>query len=40
MRTFVTAEDVAQMILFLCSGAGRKINGQSIGVDGFTETLR
>ena len=40
MRTFVTAEDVAQMILFLCSSAGRKINGQSIGVDGFTETLR
>ena len=40
MRKFVTAEDVAQMILFLCSSAGRKINGQSIGVDGFTETLR
>ena len=40
MRTFVTAEDVAQMILFLCSSAGRNINGQSIGVDGFTETLR
>jgi len=40
MRKFVTAEDIAQMILFLCSSAGRNINGQSIGVDGFTETLR
>ena len=40
MRTFVTAADVARMILFLCSNAGRNINGQSIGVDGFTETLR
>jgi len=40
MRTFVTAADVARMILFLCSSAGRNINGQSIGVDGFTETLR
>ena len=40
MKKFVTAADVAQMILFLCSSAGSKINGQSMGVDGFTETLR
>ena len=40
MRTFVTATDVAHMILFICSSAGSKINGQSMGVDGFTETLR
>jgi NAD(P)-dependent dehydrogenase (short-subunit alcohol dehydrogenase family) len=40
MGKFVTATDVAQMILYLCSSAGRYISGQSIGVDGFTEILR
>jgi len=40
MRKFVTAENIAHMILFICSEAGRNINGQSLGVDGFTETLR
>ncbi|MBF0530841.1 MAG: SDR family oxidoreductase, partial [Deltaproteobacteria bacterium] len=40
MKTFVTAGDVANMILFICSKAGSRINGQSIGVDGYTETLR
>jgi NAD(P)-dependent dehydrogenase (short-subunit alcohol dehydrogenase family) len=40
MRTFVTADDVANLILFLCSGAGRKISGQALSVDGHTETLR
>ncbi len=40
MRTFVTTDDVANMILFLCSASGSKISGQSLSVDGFTETLR
>jgi NAD(P)-dependent dehydrogenase (short-subunit alcohol dehydrogenase family) len=40
MRTFVTTDDVANMILFLCSQSGSKISGQSLSVDGFTETLR
>ncbi|MBW2632775.1 MAG: SDR family oxidoreductase, partial [Deltaproteobacteria bacterium] len=40
MRTFVTAEDVSNMILFLCSDAGKRISGQALSVDGFTETLR
>ena len=40
MRTFVTTDDVASMVLFLCSEAGSKISGQAVNVDGFTETLR
>ena len=40
MRTFVTTEDVSNMILFLCSDAGKRISGQALSVDGFTETLR
>jgi NAD(P)-dependent dehydrogenase (short-subunit alcohol dehydrogenase family) len=40
MRTFVTTDDVANMILFLCSESGSKISGQALSVDGFTETLR
>ena len=39
LRTFVTAEDVAQTILFLTSAAGARISGQDITVDGHTETL-
>jgi len=40
MRTFVTTEDVSNMILFLCSEAGKRISGQALSVDGYTETLR
>jgi NAD(P)-dependent dehydrogenase (short-subunit alcohol dehydrogenase family) len=39
LRTFVTAEDIAAMVLFVCSDAGKKISGQSLSVDGHTETL-
>ena len=39
MRTFVTADDVADTVLFLASDAARKISGQSISVDGHTEGL-
>lgn len=40
MRTFVTAQDVANMILFLASPAGSKISGQVLQIDGNTESLR
>ena len=39
MRTFVSADDVADVILFLGSDAAKKISGQSISVDGHTEGL-
>jgi NAD(P)-dependent dehydrogenase (short-subunit alcohol dehydrogenase family) len=40
MRTFVTQQDIANMVLFLCSPAGSKISGQSLSIDGHTESLR
>jgi NAD(P)-dependent dehydrogenase (short-subunit alcohol dehydrogenase family) len=39
MRTFVDAEDVAEMAFFLASAAGARISGQAIAVDGHTEGL-
>ena len=39
MRTFVTHEDVADMVLFLTSDRANRISGQIIAVDGHTETL-
>ena len=39
MRTFVAADDVANMILFLVSGSGAKISGQALGLDGHTESF-
>jgi len=39
MRTFVDAEDVAEMAYFLTSAAGAKISGQALAVDGHTEGL-
>ncbi len=40
LRKFVTVEDIANTALFLCSTAGDSISGQSLGIDGHTETLR
>lgn len=40
MRTFVRPSDIAAMVVFLCSDAARYVNGQVVGVDGHTETLR
>ena len=37
MRTFVSAEDIANMALFLCSPGGARVSGQAIPVDGHTE---
>ena len=39
LGTFVEPEDIAAMILFICSDAGAKISGQALAVDGHTETL-
>jgi NAD(P)-dependent dehydrogenase (short-subunit alcohol dehydrogenase family) len=39
MRTTVSAQDIANTALFLCSDAGNKISGQSVPVDGNVETL-
>ncbi len=40
MNTFVTATDVANLVFFLCTPAGRHISGQALSIDGHTETLR
>jgi NAD(P)-dependent dehydrogenase (short-subunit alcohol dehydrogenase family) len=40
LRRMVTSSDVAAMVLFLCSPAGRNISGQSLGVCGNVEVLR
>lgn len=40
MRTFVTKDDVTNMVLFLCSESGCRISGQALSIDGHTETLR
>jgi NAD(P)-dependent dehydrogenase (short-subunit alcohol dehydrogenase family) len=40
MKRMVGAQDVANMILYLCSDAGRLVSGQAIGVDGNVEYLR
>jgi len=39
LRRMVTAEDVAQTVLFLVSTAGRNISGQSVGVCGNVERI-
>ncbi len=39
LQCFVSAEDVANLALFLVSDAGAKISGQALGLDGHTESL-
>lgn len=39
MQCYVEPEEIADLIVFLCSEHGRHISGQVIGVDGNTETL-
>ncbi len=39
MRSFVSAEEIADTVLFLASDKAGKISGQAIAVDGHTETL-
>jgi NAD(P)-dependent dehydrogenase (short-subunit alcohol dehydrogenase family) len=38
MRTWVTADDIADTVLWLASPAAAKISGQAISIDGNTET--
>jgi NAD(P)-dependent dehydrogenase (short-subunit alcohol dehydrogenase family) len=40
LRTFIDRQEVADLILYLCSHSGRSISGQALAVDGHTETLR
>jgi hypothetical protein len=40
LKTFVTTQDVADLVLYLCSEAGSKISGQALTIDGFTESCR
>ena len=37
MKVFIAKEDVAALVIFLCSEQGRYISGQAIGLDGNTE---
>lgn len=39
MATFVEPQEIADMVVYLCSDRGRHISGQVIAVDGNTETL-
>lgn len=39
MAKFVDADEIASMIVYLCSDLGRSISGQVIAIDGNTETL-
>jgi len=39
MRSFASAEDVANLALFLTSDKSARISGQAIGLDGHTESL-
>lgn len=39
MQCFVEPEEIADLVVFLCSDYGRHVSGQVIGVDGHTETL-
>ncbi|MEE9589166.1 MAG: SDR family oxidoreductase [Hyphomicrobiaceae bacterium] len=39
MATFIDPQEIADMVVFLCSDRGRHITGQVIAVDGGTETL-
>jgi NAD(P)-dependent dehydrogenase (short-subunit alcohol dehydrogenase family) len=39
LRTWVTADEIADSVLFLTSDAGRRISGQTLAVDGHTERM-
>jgi len=40
LKTFIDPTDIAEAVYFLCSPAAQRISGQTISVDGNTETLR
>ena len=37
MRSLVTAEDIANIAIFMCTPGARLVSGQVIAVDGHTE---
>ncbi|MCW1949742.1 MAG: SDR family oxidoreductase, partial [Octadecabacter sp.] len=37
MRTFVAAQDIANMAVFLASSGAERVSGQVVSVDGHTE---
>ena len=39
LRDFVSPEDIAAMVCFLAGPGGRMISGQTLGIDGHTESL-
>ena len=39
MQCWIDGEEIADVIVFLCSDQARHISGQILGVDGHTETL-
>jgi len=39
MKTFIDAEEIAGMIVYLLSPLARKITGQMLAIDGHTESL-
>ncbi|WP_350334736.1 SDR family oxidoreductase [Coralliovum pocilloporae] len=39
LKSFVSADDLAEMILFITSPAGKMISGQALTVDGHTESI-
>lgn len=39
LPTVIDPEDIANMVLFVCSASGARITGQSLSVDGDTQTL-
>ena len=39
MQTFVYADEIADIFVYLCSERGKRISGSVIAVDGHTETL-
>jgi NAD(P)-dependent dehydrogenase (short-subunit alcohol dehydrogenase family) len=39
LRSFVSAQDIANMVLFVTSEQGARISGQDLVIDGHTETL-
>lgn len=40
MGIFIKPEEIADLVLFLCSYNGRSISGQALGIDGNIEVLR
>ena len=40
MQTMIDPQDIANMMLFICSDAGHLVSGQILGVDGNVEYLR